>query len=818
MAKTRNSVTRWEGLVLAFGMLCSLALPAAAQNKSSGEKTTPELSLDSARKSSDLPVWAASNDSLKPESWGPFEVKQIAEFGGRITDFTGNAGTWDSYVNMGTGPRLLEYTIDLNSPTHAGYLFDKFNFSNFGYGGDPNNLSRLTLSKGKIYNFGASFRRDQNIFDYNLFANPLNPATSNPSVPIINSPHEFLLTRRMYDANLGLFPVGSIRFKAGWSRVVNEGTSYSSVHEGTEGLLFQPTLNTTDNFNGEVSFRFIPRTSINYNQFYTYYKGDTSADLATPQQAGVFGIPGFNLATGVPVQLGLPFNTPAGQPCATPVLATGFANPACNAFIGYGRTGNLRTSYPTEQLSFQSNYWKKLDLAGRFGYSSAEAGNPAFDETFNGLITRSRVRQFAQVGSSLARRISANADFAATYDVTNKLSIVEQFRWDNFRIPTSWSYVTGNLFAATLTANPNVFSPATCPPPFTAATCPQHINASPADLILDQLGQFLRQETFLNTLEAEYAFTPKVSAYLGYRYSHRDITLHDSDTQVQTFFPGPTAALANRGACVGVPLNADGTCTAVVTDVGDDEPTIINYQSALFGVSGRPNNRIRFSFDTELAYADNAFTRISPRHLQIYKGRLSAKPKDWWNAGIAINIRENRNTAADINNKQHNRSYVFTSTLSPAGAIWGVDLSYSYNDIYSQSNICFVSTPVVAPNGGPLTCGTPFLSGLSIYNEQSNYGSGSIYLKPVSRLTTSFGYTITSSNGDTLILNPIAPTGPLAFNYHLPSASLAFDITKNLTYKTGWNYYDYNEKSLPGPTLPRDFRGNTFTLALRYTM
>jgi opacity protein-like surface antigen len=52
----------------------------------------------------------------------------------------------------------------------------------------------------------------------------------------------------------------------------------------------------------------------------------------------------------------------------------------------------------------------------------------------------------------------------------------------------------------------------------------------------------------------------------------------------------------------------------------------------------------------------------------------------------------------------------------------------------------------------------------------------------------------------------------------LPSASLAFDISKSLTYKAGWNYYDYNEKSLPGPTLPRDFRGNTFTLALRYTM
>jgi len=107
-------------------------------------------------------------------------------------------------------------------------LFDDFLFSNFGYGGDPNNLSRLRLQKGKIYSFNATFRRDQNIFDYDLFANPLNPTGSNPTVPILNSPHEFLLTRRMSDVNLTLLPVGKIRFRLGWSRVVNEGTSFST--------------------------------------------------------------------------------------------------------------------------------------------------------------------------------------------------------------------------------------------------------------------------------------------------------------------------------------------------------------------------------------------------------------------------------------------------------------------------------------------------------------------------------------------------------------------------------------------------------------
>src|SRR6185437_12996391 len=110
----------------------------------------------------------------------------------------------------------------------------------FGYGGEPINVSRLRFDKGAMYTFSANFRRDQNIFDYNLLANPLNPATSVPNIPVLESPHEFLLTRRMSDVDLRLFSAAPVRVRVGWSRVVNEGSTFSSVHEGTESLLFQP--------------------------------------------------------------------------------------------------------------------------------------------------------------------------------------------------------------------------------------------------------------------------------------------------------------------------------------------------------------------------------------------------------------------------------------------------------------------------------------------------------------------------------------------------------------------------------------------------
>ena len=162
-----------------------------AKQKSSTRQPVLGVAVDSARKSDVLATWITTEHN-EGQAGGPYIIKQSAEFGGRITDFSGNTGTWDTMVNLGSGPRLFEYTLDLHSPTHKGLLFDDLLFSNFGYGGDPNDFSRVRAQKGKIYSFNAAFRRDQNIFDYNLFANPLNPASPTLNIPILNSPHEFL--------------------------------------------------------------------------------------------------------------------------------------------------------------------------------------------------------------------------------------------------------------------------------------------------------------------------------------------------------------------------------------------------------------------------------------------------------------------------------------------------------------------------------------------------------------------------------------------------------------------------------------------------
>ena len=57
-----------------------------------------------------------------------------------------------------------------------------------GYGGDPINVTYLNMSKGRLYDFRASYRRYRQYFDYDLLANPLIPPAVDPVCSLAESP------------------------------------------------------------------------------------------------------------------------------------------------------------------------------------------------------------------------------------------------------------------------------------------------------------------------------------------------------------------------------------------------------------------------------------------------------------------------------------------------------------------------------------------------------------------------------------------------------------------------------------------------------
>jgi hypothetical protein len=757
---------------------------------------------------------------------GNYNIKQSVEFGYRFTNFTGNQATYDTFLNLQQGPRLMDMTLEMRSLNHQGLVFDRLYLSNFGYGGDPNNVSRLRMSKNKWYDFDAMFRRDQNVWDYSLLANPLNPVSTFANAPagfnpiISSSPHLFNTRRRMGDHNLTLLPQSKIRFRLGYSRNVNDGPAFSTLHQGTEALLFQDSRNTVNAYRLGVDFKLLTKTNISYDQVFNYYKGDTGV---TDQNQN------FQLSNGVPVDIGVSLNAPAGQPCAGTFLVSGAVNPTCNAFLSYSRNGRVRTSMPTEQVSLQSNYFKTVDLSGRVSYTGGDMNVAGYQELLTGRESRTNLRDNNVFGPAFGRHVSATVDFGATWHVTDRFRILDTFTFSSFRNPGEFDSSNCQFFSPSLLTGPNIFAPGTAPsiacpvPTDGAAGIPTHSTSSGPDISQAISGLLLKQDEKTNLFQLEYDFTRKFGARLGYRFRHRAIDDADFEQISELFYPSN----ANRGDCAlvagvlpnGCTANGDGSFTfhtplPIETDTGE---TLTNEYSGLFGFWARPVDAWRVNFDMEVASADNSFTRISPRQWQEYRVRTTYKLASWVNLSGSINILEKRNNVSEINNLQHNRLYGWSATFEPNDRV-SLELGYDYSDDFSQILICFVTTP--APAGVSQCPGSTVLSqDLSVYTNKSNYGYFDVMWKPVRRLTAHVGYNVTSTTGSALFLNPNAPSGPLDSNYHRPYGGFDYAMAKRWTGKAYWGYYGYHEDQTPVPQdlfAPRNFRGNLVTLSMRY--
>ena len=155
-------------------------------------------------------------------------------------------------------------------------------------------MDRLCWDKNKWYGVRANFRSEKNFWDYNLLANPLNPSTSTPSVAIASSPHSLDLVRRMQDYTLTLLPQSRVRLRLGFSRNRDQGPGRFTTDGGTVSAFNETYSYTTNSYRVGADFKLLPKTTISYDQFLSYYKQD-NAVTDNPQRSG------YQLANGTPV-------------------------------------------------------------------------------------------------------------------------------------------------------------------------------------------------------------------------------------------------------------------------------------------------------------------------------------------------------------------------------------------------------------------------------------------------------------------------------------------------------------------------------------
>jgi|HubBroStandDraft_2_1064218.scaffolds.fasta_scaffold18918_2 hypothetical protein len=720
-----------------------------------------------------LPAQSSSGSQNPPTQQegvtaGDYVIHTSAEIGYRYTNVTGSSDMYDTLVNLQTGPRFLDETFSMQSQDHQGLLFDNLSVNSFGWGGDPNNVLRARIEKNKWYNFLASFRRDQNFFDYDLLVNPLNPPTSSPSIPVLNSAHAFDTTRRMTDIDLTLAPQSVVSFRFGYSHNNMTGPSYTSIHTGTDALLLQPWNTTMNAYRIGMDFKVAPRTVLSFDEFLYYYKGDTDPQLSSFAMAF--------LPSGGTVELGLPIDTANKSPCAVVPPATSLINSSgtltnldCNGYFSYFRNQRIRTTTPMERVSLRSNYFPRVELVGSFTYSAAHGDTP-LDESSEGLQSRGDVRAFTTTGTGSVRQISNVVDLEGTVHVTKHIRIIDKFYYWAFRIPENGNFTE---IDSVCTSTCNLLTPLSATAPETSNTLTQ---AS------------FNQTWITNQTQVAWDISKKVGVNLGFRYSDQ-VFKHFND-----FLPG------------------------------DEDYFAIHGYTELFGFWARPIHALRLNFNQEYTSFDNVIVRISPRRQSQYRFQAGYTPRPWAVLGGSINIFQQSNGESSTNYQGHNRNYGLTASLAP-NERFALDLAYNYNDVMQNTLICFNDTP---PPGVSLpfvnnaaSCAAndssnPLLAN-SYYTNHTNFGMFTVRFQPIKRLTLNLGTSITSVDGTTPQFNILQPLGSLQYLYYQPVANFSVNLTHGLAWNSGWNYYQYNEGSFVGPTAPRYFHANTVTESLRYS-
>jgi len=780
-------IIRTRSLLLAsaalYAILCSLGF---AQNPPSSQ--TPQ--------SPPIPPPATGEG----KDIGGFHVTQSIELGGRINEVTGSEAMYDTLVNYQTGARILEQSLTMQSLTHQD-VFDTLTLDSFGWGGDPEQAIRLRVAKYRWYNFSASYQHMQNYFDYDLLANPLNPAAgANPFIPILTSPHAFYDRQNLYNYDLVLLPMRRISFRFDYNRNRISGPSFSSVHQGTDSLNNENWDTTLNGFRFGADFRVTKKTVLSYTQLLQYYVGGPTYSLNT-----------FNswpLSNGQPVTFGLPwFNS--GSPCSAP-QTNGIANPVCNGYFNYGLFQHENTKIPTEQINLKSSSLKWLDFNGQYQYSHASSSTPLY-ETFYGLTTRSNNLGYTTPGSSSkARWNSSSADVSATIHINDQLRFVETFRFRNFSVAGSFLDRELAYFNAASRGAGSLLNPiATFPP-----TILTHSSSSAADVTNEINTNMIGQRTLQNDFQMQYDVTQYFGLRAGFVWNQYIIQPGNIFQAAlgDIYYPNTP----NRGNCVGVPLNPDGSCTfvGVITPWGSPT-TEINRYSAVFGAWYRNANGVHANVNAQFGSADNWVYRIDPTSFFNFNGNVSYAPHPWLMLGGNFMFQRGTNNAADINYNQHNYIVGANATITP-GKHWGVDLAYNFDAIQQNIILCFTGS-VVPPGSVPCVGDSSLMQTYSVYQTHTQYGYFAFTLTPIERLTIRVGYNVVDNQGSTTSFNTLLPLGPLASMYQTPLAAVDFLVHKNVTFKAGWNYYQYAENDFIGPTAPRYFHANNATLALRYS-
>jgi len=792
---------------VAFSRLCTLTLAAilatggAAAGIAQEKPEAPKPTKPAGEKKPAVP-------STEKISHG-YLIHQSLEVGGRYTTTNGSTAMWDTLVNQTTGGRILGQSLEMHSvnPSKTPF-FDTLTTFSTGYGGDPYDISRINISKGRFYDFTGSFRRDRNYFDYNLLDTSLL-STATAAAPVLvtetDSLHLFNTVRRNTDTTLTLLPLSRISFRVGYNHGTHEGPAYSSIHAGGDTQTLEWFRNASDTYTGGVDVKLAKRTTLSYDQFWVLYKGDTTFQLTGAN---------YQLSNGTPISLG--FNVLAGNTtCGSAASGTkpstrgqeitnGIVWPFCSGTTAESSKAPTRTQFPTEQLRFSSHYWDRVSFNGRLLYSGGTSHVNNFNQTFTGFNSRTFARQEIFTGGlangQLAnnKRISTNGDFGVVAELSKFLSVSDSIDFVNMRTSgysimneQLWTGVAGNT--------------STVPPvPATSQLTPLTDSSITVTNTSVTNEEALNQKIISNTVLGIASITPMIKLSGGWRFKSRQITNPDDDmTWHENWLL--LGAVFQPVRVFRLNLNYDRMTSKSATSLTES----------------------------------NSFTRESPNKAYHFRARATFKPAKWINLAVAGNDYTARNDDPLVNHLEHNRNFSFATSIMPMDGL-SFDFNYAHDSVLSQTDLCYIfvgtaTYPVPYPSTASTgTClqtaanptgtlpvpGTALNSqlylGTGLYDAPSNFISGAINFAPSKYFHINAGERVNSTNGIAEQLNPLMVPGALHSTYLTPFTDLEIRIASQWAWHGNWTHTGYREHGPQGLLPSRNTYGDVFTLGVKY--
>jgi hypothetical protein len=226
----------------------------------------------------------------------------------------------------------------------------------------------------------------------------------------------------------------------------------------------------------------------------------------------------------------------------------------------------------------------------------------------------------------------------------------------------------------------------------------------------------------------------------------------------------------------------------------------------------------------EVAYADNAFTSIGQRQLQIYRVHTSYRPRTWATVVGSYSDRERHNNtnnnidsinAGDVNyngpieHADHNRIGSVGVVMSP-NEHYSFNLNYSYSDVYSTTNICYASGAAagipgaaqVTSSGTPNLCiGNSTWFAKDFMHAPTNIGSAAVTMNLIDKLQMNVGYMISAVKGSRFFNDARDVNGSMVSTWQTPFVGFNYTMHPGFVWKAQYNYYGYGEGGPSGAPL-----------------